>query len=381
MPKPRCPNGTRRNPKTGECESKSKSKSIKKIKKVKIIKKTKKANNIKKNNHNSIQVKHHENMRKELLNKSKVYHEYKKTQLLKKNKAKLIKSSNLKKTIKELKKIESDKPVKMNMEENNMGSPKKREAKYFYRDDFTNNILPDNPNDKLIKLEREGWKSRKEFESLFNKRVKKARKKFDMKEGDLFYSGGSGRPQYNVYMVTKEGAYSFGEDLYNKNEESQVLLELNKLNDKVSYVHMIRDRVWNGLADMFPMWESDVYPNGLTDLQFKKLTIDEFEKKIVLLDVNIYKKTGPKKSDFNMVNSRKFRELYDHWDSANSLKEKLKNMGCNKLSGGKEALKKKIKKCAIEKKIFRKEIEAIWNKEGLYAVQLSYEEQKALKNN
>jgi len=90
MPRKRCPNGTRKNPKTGEC--------IPKTQKLKSGKK--KSNKIR--NTQSILAK---KMREELLNKGKLYHNFKKEQIDKKKLGRKIKANNLIKTKRLLKKL------------------------------------------------------------------------------------------------------------------------------------------------------------------------------------------------------------------------------------------------------------------------------------
>ena len=93
----RCPNGTRKDPKTKECVKVKNKKSTKKIKFKRVSKNSKKPS--------AKQIARAKIMRDELLELSKVYQEFKSEQITKKQLAKKINSSNLKLTKAKLKSI------------------------------------------------------------------------------------------------------------------------------------------------------------------------------------------------------------------------------------------------------------------------------------
>lgn len=93
----RCPNGTRKEPKTKECVKVNNKKSSKKIKFKKVSKNSQKPS--------AKQIARAKIMRDEFLKLSKVYQEFKSEQITKKQLAKKINSSNLKLTKANLKSI------------------------------------------------------------------------------------------------------------------------------------------------------------------------------------------------------------------------------------------------------------------------------------
>lgn len=257
----------------------------------------------------------------------------------------------------------------------------KRIAKFFYDDNFTNGLLPDNPTDKLYQLKQLGWQAKYEFNELFITKVLLAKNKFNMHEGDLFYSGSgsSGRIEYNIYMLLDGNYHAFGEDLYNLRYESDVIKALEQISDKADYVHLLRNRLFNGLGDFYPFWESDMYPNGPLDMKYKTMTFDAFEKALIIDEQILYQTIGTNETDIKRIVNPDLN-LYIGWrDSAKELKETLKQMGCSKLSGNKTTLQKRIREYVVKNKIFRHETESLWTKDSLYGFKLTYKEIDGLR--
>ena len=100
----RCPNGTRKDPRTKECVKVKNKQQSKKIKFKRVSKKSKKPS--------AKQIARAKKMRNELLELSKVYQEFKSEQITKKQLAKKINSSNLKLTKGKLKSIKVKKSNK-----------------------------------------------------------------------------------------------------------------------------------------------------------------------------------------------------------------------------------------------------------------------------
>ena len=115
MPKKRCPNGTRKNPLTKECESKSKKLAYKKVSRKSIKPSAKQRARAKV-------------MRNELVELSKAYQAHKNEQVVKKNLARKIKANNLARAKNSLKKAKGkgNNKANNNAKVNNKAKTQKR---------------------------------------------------------------------------------------------------------------------------------------------------------------------------------------------------------------------------------------------------------------